>query len=127
MEDQDDRIQDRPQMSANDALRRKRVHQLLDEGALRTARDFSDAAIIFQYGQEPDDYLLAHVLALIAVAKGDKNGREIAAITLDRYLQSIGQSQIFGTQYLTDRTLRDYRQGTASRKFCGLFLLHARE
>jgi hypothetical protein len=121
MEDQDDRIQDRPQMSANDALRRKRVHQLLDEGALRTARDFSDAAIIFQHGQEPEDYLLAHVLAMIAVAKGDKNGREIAAITLDRYLQSIGQSQIFGTQYL-DRTYsdglqaRNCQQKSASKK-----------
>jgi hypothetical protein len=103
------------------ALRRKRVHQRLDEGALRTARDFSDAAIIFQHGQEPEDYLLAHVLAMIAVAKGDKNGREIAAITLDRYLQSIGQAQIFGTQYL-DRTYsdglqaRNCQQKSASKK-----------
>jgi hypothetical protein len=100
MEDQDDRIQNRPNESANDTVRRKRAHQLLDEGALRAARDFSDAAIIFQHGTQPDDYLLAHILAMIAVAKGDKNGREIAAVTLDRYLQSIGQSQIFGTQYL---------------------------
>lgn len=100
MDDQDDRIQDRPNTSANDAVRRKRVHELLNEGALRTGQDFSDAAIIFQHGTQPDDYLLAHVLAMIAVAKGDKNGREITAVTLDRYLQSIGQSQIFGTQYL---------------------------
>jgi hypothetical protein len=121
MEDQDDRIQNRPNETVNDAVRRKRVHQLLDEGALRTGRNFSDAAIIFQHGTQPDDYLLAHVLAMIAVAKGDKNGREIAAVTLDRYLQSIGQSQIFGTQYL-DRgyseqlQMKNCQQSNASKK-----------
>jgi len=121
MEDQNDRIQNRPNEIVNDAARRKRAHQLLDECALRTGQDFGDAAIIFQHGTQPDDYLLAHVLAMIAVAKGDKNGREIAAVTLDRYLQSIGQSQIFGTQYL-DRgyseqlQAKNCQQNNASKK-----------
>src|SRR5947209_7977186 len=124
MKDQDDRIQDRPNMNANDAVRRKRVHQLLDEGGLRAGQDFSDAAIIFQHGTQPDDYLLAHVLAMIAVAKGDKNAPEITAITLDRYLQSIGQSQIFGTQYLDSGyskqlQAKNCRQNNAKKKAAG--------
>jgi hypothetical protein len=89
------------QMSSNDAERRKRAHQLLDQRALQSGADFHDAAFIFQHGDTPDDYLLAHVLAMAAVAKGDGRGRWIAAATLDRYLQSIGQPQVFGTQYLT--------------------------
>ena len=89
------------QMSANDAERRKRAHQLLNQGALQSGADFHDAAFIFQHGDTPDDYLLAHLLAMSAVAKGDGRGRWIAAATLDRYLQSIGQPQVFGTQFLT--------------------------
>jgi hypothetical protein len=89
------------QMAANDAERRRRAHQLLDAGRLKSASDFHDAAFIFQHGDAPDDYLLAHALAMVAVSKGDPHGRWIAAATLDRYLQSIGRAQVFGTQYLT--------------------------
>ncbi|PYU24738.1 MAG: hypothetical protein DMG30_07860 [Acidobacteria bacterium] len=45
------------------------------------------------------DYLLAHVLASVAVAKGDSKSLWISAASLDRYLQLIGQTQVFGTQY----------------------------
>jgi hypothetical protein len=44
---------------------------LLESGKLETAEDFHDAAFIYQHGQKPDDYLLAHVLAMVAVQKGD--------------------------------------------------------
>jgi hypothetical protein len=89
------------QMSINDAERRKRASQLLDSGTLKSASDFHDAAFIFQHGDKADDYLLAHVLAMVAVSKGDPRGRWIAAATLDRYLQFIGRPQVFGTQYVT--------------------------
>lgn len=89
------------QMSAHDSVRRKRANQLLEQGVLKTGADFHDAAFIFQHGDKSDDYLLAHVLAMMAVNKGDPRGRWIAAATLDRYLQAIGQSQVFGTQYVT--------------------------
>ena len=76
-----------------------RIHELLSTGALQTAEDFHDAAFIYQHGQTPDDYLLAHVLATVAVQKGDSKSLWISAATLDRYLDSITQPQVFGTQY----------------------------
>ncbi len=75
--------------------------KLLSEGALHTSDDFIDAAFIFQHGDTPDDYLLAHTLDMVAVAKGNSGALWIGTATLDRYLQSIGQKQIYGTQFKT--------------------------
>ncbi len=82
-----------------DRARRIRVHDLLESDHLKTAEDFHDATFIYQHGHDPEDYLLAHVLAMVAVQKGDANSLWISAATLDRYLQAIGQPQVFGTQY----------------------------
>jgi hypothetical protein len=82
-----------------DRTRRLRVHDLLAAGELKTAQDFHDAAFIYQHGKDPEEYLLAHVLATVAVQKGDAQSLWISAATLDRYLQAIGQPQVFGTQY----------------------------
>lgn len=91
-----------PDMQAHDAVRRKRVHEMLNEGTVRTINDYTWASFIFQHGETPDDYLLAHVLAMVAASKGDGMGRWIAAATLDRYLYSIKQPQVFGTQLVPD-------------------------
>jgi hypothetical protein len=82
---------------------------LLASGGVTTAQDFHDAAFIFQHGDKPDDYLLAHILAIQAIAKGDSTSVWISAATLDRYLQFIGQKQVFGTQFL-DEMLAYYHQ-----------------
>ncbi|HEX5181829.1 MAG TPA: hypothetical protein VFW19_01630 [Allosphingosinicella sp.] len=82
-----------------DAARRARTKALLDAGALHSADDFLHAAFLFQHGDTPRDYLLAHGLAIIAAAKGRRDASWIAAASLDRYLQSIGQKQVYGTQY----------------------------
>ena len=86
-------------LQMRDEARRKRARELLNAGALRTAKEFRMAAFIFQHGNAPDDYLTAHVLALVGVAKGDRESRWIAAATLDRYLLSVKQPQVFGTNY----------------------------
>ena len=83
-----------------DRVRRERVAALLAAGALHTADDYRKAAFVFQHGGRSDDYLIAHTLALVAVAKGDQGAAWIAAATLDRYLQSVRQPQIYGTQFL---------------------------
>jgi hypothetical protein len=83
-----------------DRMRRKSVAALLAAGALHTADDYRKAAFVFQHGEQSDDYLLAHTLALVAVAKGDQSAAWIATATLDRYLQSVGQPQIYGTQFV---------------------------
>jgi hypothetical protein len=88
------------ELAKHDAARRARVREMLNAGTVRTARDYTFASFIFQHGATPDDYLLAHVLGMIAASKGYKDGRWIAAATLDRYLQSMKQPQVFGTQFL---------------------------
>jgi hypothetical protein len=87
------------EMEPRDRSRRERVHELLVASALKTGEDFHDAAFIYQHGQTSKDYLLAHVLAIVAIQKGDAKSLWISAATLDRYLFSIDQPQIFGTQY----------------------------
>jgi hypothetical protein len=83
---------------ARDETRRKRVRELLAAGTLKSGKDFEKAAFIFQHGQEPDDFLFAHILAMVAMSKGNEHAVQIAAATLDRYLQKIGRPQVLGTQ-----------------------------
>ena len=84
-----------------DEDRQKRVRAMIEAGQLTTGADFREASFIFQHGAKPEDYLLAHILATAALAKGDAESRWISAATLDRYLHAIGHSQVFGTQYHT--------------------------
>lgn len=82
-----------------DAQRRKQVTELIERDSLQTGDDFEEAAFVFQHGDRPEDFLLAHTLATVAVAKGSSKSRWISAATLDRYLHRIQQPQIYGTQY----------------------------
>lgn len=83
-----------------DKARRAQTQALLDAGKLRSADDFYHAAYVFQHGNEAEDCLKAHAFAVIATSRGKKEATWIAAATLDRYLQRIGQPQIYGTQFL---------------------------
>lgn len=86
-------------LNKEDAERRVAIQKLLDEHKLHTGNDYYHAAFIFQHGGKPEHYLKAHALAIIATEKGRQKASWIAAATLDRYLQAIGQKQIYGTQY----------------------------
>jgi hypothetical protein len=86
-------------VSKADAARRESTRKLLAEGRLHTGEDFERAAFAFQHGDASDDYLLAHTLAMVAAARGQASAIWIAAATLDRYLNSIHQPQIYGTQF----------------------------
>jgi hypothetical protein len=81
-----------------DAERRIQTRKLLANDKLRTAEDYTRAAFVFQHGNTPDDFLFAHTLAMIAAARGEEDALWIASATLDRYLQSTGKRQIYGTQ-----------------------------
>jgi hypothetical protein len=83
--------------------RRAEVRKLLEEGKLTSGEDFSDAALIFQHGQTPEEFLFAHVLAVEALIRGGSADKWLAAATLDRYLQAVNRPQIFGTQYPGDK------------------------
>ncbi|QBM74592.1 hypothetical protein E2E30_01630 [Sphingomonas sp. AAP5] len=82
-----------------DRAQRARTQMRLDTGGLHSGDDFYHAAYLFQHGETPADFLKAHTLAVVATARGKPEAVWIAAATLDRYLQRIGQPQIYGTQF----------------------------
>jgi hypothetical protein len=82
-----------------DHERRAATQKLLAEGKLHTGKDYQRAAFVFQHGGTADEYLLAHTLALVAVARGESSAIWIAAATMDRYLNSIHHPQVYGTQF----------------------------
>lgn len=101
--DQADRKHNPPvdikQLASADSERRRIVDDMMRKGELQTGLDFLDAAFIFQHGNQPNDFLLAHAFALSALQLGRADAGWIAAATLDRYLVSTGQPQIYGTQF----------------------------
>jgi hypothetical protein len=86
-------------VSARDVARRRRVRELIDLGRAATGKDYEHAAMVFQHGDTADDILMAHVLAVTAIGKGNGDARWLAAAALDRFLQRMGRPQVFGTQY----------------------------
>lgn len=91
-----------------DAKRRARVLEIYRAGELKVGKDFFHAAMMLQHGREPEDFLLCHELCVTAVfLHGTENAgwvagaKWLAAASEDRFLQSIGRNQRFGTQYRT--------------------------
>lgn len=106
-EDQSDRtprdgkMPDWELISTRDEARQARVNELIKAAALHGGSDYYHAAMILQHGDEPDDYLLAHDLCVVALSKGEERAKWLAAASLDRFLRSIGRLQRFGTQYIS--------------------------
>lgn len=84
---------------ASDTLRRERVLELLAQDALQHPGDLYHAAMVLQHGSDPADFLMAHVLAAAAAQDGFEPARWLSAASLDRYLMSVDQPQVFRTQY----------------------------
>ena len=84
-------------IGVRDQARQQRVRELLLSDQVHTARDFDNAALIMQHGSKPADYLLAHELAAIAAYKG--NFGSLPALAQDRWLDSIGKQQRWGSQF----------------------------
>jgi hypothetical protein len=91
---------ERTAITRTDADRLSEVKKMIAAAQLHTGLDYCSAALIVQHSKESDDYLLAHTLAIIGASKGDQGCVWLSAATLDRYLMSIKQPQIFGTQYM---------------------------
>jgi len=84
----------------HDEERHAQVRKLLAEGKIKTGREYNFAALIFQHSINAEDLMFAHVLAMTSISRGYNLSRWLAAATLDRYLQTIKQPQVFGTQFL---------------------------
>lgn len=87
------------ELRTRDASRRKRVTMMMELGEVKTKNDLYHAAVIFQHGEEAGDFLTAHRLATLASILGHRTARWLLAASLDRYLMSVGQGQVYGTQF----------------------------
>lgn len=86
-------------LKARDAARRKRLVMMMELGEVKTKNDLYHAAVIFQHGEDPADFLIAHRLSSLAAVMGHKTARWLMAATLDRFLTTLGQGQVYGTQF----------------------------
>jgi len=93
-----------------DSLRLARVREIIEEGTLILADDYFHAALVLQHGLDSSAYRQANEMARKAVELNPEfpDGRWLVAATKDRWLVSIGQPQIYGTQ----RYFRDGRWTT---------------
>jgi len=91
-------------VSVRDAYRQTRVRTLLQEGEVKTATDFDNAALIMQHGSRSSDYLLAHELGAISGYLG--NFGTLSSLAEDRWLESLGMKQRWGSQFDWDGNLK---------------------
>lgn len=82
----------------SDLIRRKRVGEIFGEGCFSKAEDYAAAALVYQHGDSPDHFFQTFLWSKRAVDLGDANQKEMMALGIDRYLVSIGQKQLFGSQ-----------------------------
>lgn len=107
-EDQADRTPDDAKsidwkiVGPRDAARLKRVKELYAQNKLQTGADYYHAAMILQHGDVAEDYLLAHEFCVVAISKGDKRAKWLAAASEDRFLMNIDRPQRFATQFRCD-------------------------
>ncbi|MHB1533295.1 MAG: bifunctional nuclease family protein [Acidimicrobiales bacterium] len=94
-----------PAVVARDQTRRQRVRQLLAAGEVRTAEDYFHAAMVFQHGQNLEEYQLAGELASTAAQLGHvgetrwQSARWLIAAAHDRGLRHQDKPQKYGTQF----------------------------
>lgn len=89
-----------------DDARRAQVMQLLDSGQMRTAEDFSNAALVFQHGDSVRDTQLALALATVAsrMDPSSRDARQLMADAWDRIMVRSGKPQWYGTQFVRSKT-----------------------
>lgn len=89
-------------ISARDQARRKAVLKWLASGAIRTADDYFNAAVIMQHGDSVQDATMALAFATLAARldPGRKEARQMTAMSWDRLLEDKGQPQWYGTQFV---------------------------
>jgi hypothetical protein len=87
-------------ISQEDSQRRHETLHYLTTGQISAPESLYFAAFIFQHGNCPEHYELAHELAELALDCGYTRARWISAASLDRSLMSRGLPQKYGTQYI---------------------------
>jgi len=103
-EDQSDRMGgniniDWSVVSKRDKIRRERVNELLNAHLVRTSKDYSNAAMIFQHGGDTTASEMAVKMMRKAIELDPSINKWLLAAAIDRNLLGKGQPQIYGTQF----------------------------
>ena len=98
----------------DDAIKRQneraeKVKKISDDGGLKTAQDYFDAAVILQQTDDLDMLKLAETLGLKAAEMGEDKGFRVSAEAVDKQLVRMGMAQRYGTQYIYEPVLRGWR------------------
>lgn len=86
-------------VSKNDRLREKRIYELLDSNKVHTSRDYHNAAMVFQHGEDSTAYGMAVKLMRKSIELDPTANKWLLAAAIDRHLLSKNEPQIYGTQY----------------------------
>lgn len=83
-----------------DSLRRVKVYELLAENRVKTAKDYFNAGIIFQHGNDTIASKMAVTCFEKAINMDSSLNRWWYAAAVDRDLMRRDEPQIYGTQYI---------------------------
>ena len=86
-------------VAAGDSARYARVETLLGRGRVTAPADRYHAALVLQHGGGPYDFWRAYTLSRRATEDGYEDGRWLVPRAYDRWLQSLGRPQVYGTQF----------------------------
>ena len=89
-----------------DEGRRYTILSILNDGGIKTSKDYYHAAFIFQHGETKEEIRLAHAFATISAAlDGETSAANwIQAASWDRLLLRFEQPQWYGTQYVKNES-----------------------
>jgi len=89
-------------LSRQDSLREIRVHEMIKEGKIVTAKDYYNSAMIFQHGRDTIASGMAVKQMKKAIEIDSTMNKWLLAAAIDRDLMRRGKPQIYGTQYVKE-------------------------
>ena len=107
MHDEDQRSRSVPNidwltLSRQDSLREIRVHEMIKDGKIVTAKDYYNSAMIFQHGRDTIASSMAVKHMRKALELDSTMNKWLLAAAIDRDLMRRGKPQIYGTQYVKE-------------------------
>ncbi len=104
------------QLNREDSLRRERVLELMKSDSLVTGKDYFNAGIVFQHGNDTTASSLAVKCFGKAIEMDSSLNKWWYAAAVDRDLMRRGEPQIYGTQYIQNEStggkLKQYKLDT---------------
>ncbi len=91
-------------LNKEDKTRRERIVQLFKEDQVKTAKDYLNAGIVFQHGSDSIDSAMAIKSFEKAIELDKTLNKWWYAAAVDRDLMRRGKPQIYGTQFVKNRT-----------------------